>query len=133
MFTSDAEFPNPDWVSSVSAIPVAATSHAATARFGRNRPPVSPLETSEAVPILVDTGVLLGAIDADDADHNECAALLNHRGSGLLVPVTVIAETAWQLDTNVGADAEAALIDSVIAGELTVIGLTTADYVRLSN
>ena len=82
------------------------------------------------MPILVDTGVLLGAIDADDAAHTRCAALLDLHAPGLLVPGTVIAEAAWQLENNVGVDAEAALIDSVIAGELTVIDLTAADYGR---
>lgn len=82
------------------------------------------------MPILIDTGVLLGAIDADDAAHTRCAALLDVHAPGLLVPVTVIAEAAWQLENNVGVEAEAALIDSVIAGELTVVDITAADYVR---
>ncbi len=49
---------------------------------------------------------------------------------GLLVPVTVIAEASWQLENNVGVDAEVALLDAVIAGELTVVNLTPNDYVR---
>ena len=82
------------------------------------------------MPVLVDTGVLLGAIDADDADHPECAATLERYSGRLLVPTTVISETAWQLETNVGVDAEAALIDAVIAGELPIVDMQAADYVR---
>jgi len=55
--------------------------------------------------ILVDTGVLLGAIDADDNDHHAAAGALDRYIGELLVPVTVIAETAWQLERNVGPDA----------------------------
>lgn len=82
------------------------------------------------MPILVDTGVLLGAIDADDASHVAAAEVLQRHQGGLLVPATVLAETAWQLEHNVGVDAEAALIDAVIAGELAVVDLTERDYVR---
>ena len=78
------------------------------------------------MPILVDTGVLLGAIDADDAAHTRCAALLDVHAPGLPVPVTVIADAAWQLENNVGVEAEAAFI----TGELTVVDITAADYVR---
>lgn len=81
--------------------------------------------------ILVDTGVLLGAIDADDAAHEDCSTVLErHASGGLLVPVTVIAEAAWQLENNVGVDAEAALLDAVISGELTVMDIGADDYVR---
>lgn len=83
------------------------------------------------MPILIDTGVLLGAIDADDSAHEDCSVLLErHASGGLLVPVTVIAEAAWQLETNVGVDAEAALLDAVISGELTVMDIVADDYVR---
>ncbi len=82
------------------------------------------------MPILADTGVLLGGIDADDATHDRCAAVLNDHAGQLLVPATVIAETAWQLERNVGVDAEAALLDAVVAGELAVAELTITDYTR---
>lgn len=80
--------------------------------------------------MLVDTGVLLGGIDADDADHVECAAVLVRYSGRILVPTTVISETAWQLETNIGVEAEAALIDAVIAGELPIVDMQPADYVR---
>ncbi len=46
------------------------------------------------------------------------------------MPTTVISETAWQLENNVGVDAEATLIDAVIAGELPIVDMQAADYVR---
>ena len=80
--------------------------------------------------ILVDTGVLLGAIDADDNDHSAAAGALDRYIGQLLVPVTVIAETAWQLERNVGPDAEADFLDAIVSGELTAVDLTPADYKR---
>ncbi len=62
--------------------------------------------------LLVDTGVLLGAADADDADHAATSQLL-------YVPVPVIAETSWQIERNLGPEAEARFLGAVIAGELT--------------
>jgi uncharacterized protein len=82
------------------------------------------------VDVLVHTGVLLGAIDADDSAHAASADVLSHWRSRLRVPVTVLAETAWQLERNVGVEAEAGLLDAVVAGELEVVDLTTDDYRR---
>jgi uncharacterized protein len=82
------------------------------------------------VDVLVDTGVLLGAIDADDSAHAASADVLNRWRSRLCVPVTVLAETAWQLERNVGVEAEAGLLDAVVSGELEVVDLTAADYRR---
>lgn len=82
------------------------------------------------MPILVDTGVLLGAIDADDADHQAAVEVLDRYTGQLLVPATVIAETAWQVERNLGAEAEARFLEAVLAGELEVIDLTRTDYQR---
>ena len=43
----------------------------------------------------MDTGVLLGAADADDADHLVTSRFLASSNEVLLVPVPVIAETSW--------------------------------------
>ncbi|MDZ7732658.1 MAG: PIN domain-containing protein [Acidimicrobiia bacterium] len=82
------------------------------------------------MPLLVDTGVLLGAADADDADHAVTSGLLSSSTDVLLVPVLVVAETAWQLERNLGPDAEARFLESMIAGELTRVDLTDADWER---
>lgn len=82
------------------------------------------------MPLLVDTGVLLGATDADDADHAVTSQLLEGADEELLVPVPVIAETSWQLERNLGPEAEAQILEAVNAGELTLIDLTDADWRR---
>ncbi len=64
--------------------------------------------------VLVDTGVLLGAIDADDAEHQRAVDTLDRYAGQLLVPATVIAETAWQARAqSCRPETEAALVDAV--------------------
>jgi uncharacterized protein len=82
------------------------------------------------VPILVDTGILIAAIDISDADHVEAAGVLHRNAGQLFVPSTVAAETAWQLEHNVGVAAEAGFLDAIVSGELKVIDLLSVDYVR---
>ena len=80
--------------------------------------------------IVVDTGVLLAAADADDADHATCAALLRaHRGQ-LKVPGPVITETAWRVERNLGPLAEAQFLRLITTGQIEVIALRLADYGR---
>lgn len=80
--------------------------------------------------IVVDTGVLLGAADGDDADHDRCAGLLRSERGQLVVPAPVVPETAWQIETNLGSAAEAAFLRLITDEELNVVDLNLADYGR---
>lgn len=80
--------------------------------------------------IVVDTGVLLGAADADDQDYQRCSALLRARRGELNVPAPVIVETAWQIERNLGPTAEARFLGLITAGQLEVVDLAVADYTR---
>ncbi len=83
--------------------------------------------------IVVDTGVLLGAADAGDHDHERCSELLrDHRGE-LSVPAPVIPETAWQIERNLGPAAEIRFLRLITTGALTVINLDLADYARCAD
>ena len=80
--------------------------------------------------IVVDTGILLGAADEADADHDRCAELLRlHRGE-LTVPAPVIPETAWQIERNLGPRSEADFLRLITTGELDVADLSVDDYQR---
>lgn len=81
--------------------------------------------------ILVDTGVLLGAADADDNDHDLTARFLAGTTDELLVTVPVIAETSWQIERNLGARAEIAFLQSFTEGGLTRIDLGSGDWQRV--
>ncbi len=80
--------------------------------------------------VVVDTGVLVAAADADDADHDACAQLLRDRRGQLVVPSPVIPETCWQIERNLGPRSEAAFLRLIIAGDLDVVDLAVADYRR---
>jgi predicted nucleic acid-binding protein len=82
------------------------------------------------VTVIVDTGILLAAADADDTDHEHCARLLREHRSRLRVPAPVVPECSWQIEQHLGPSAEARFLRLITSGELTVIDLTLADYVR---
>lgn len=80
--------------------------------------------------IVVDTGPLVAAVDADSNDHRQCAALLDERVDELVIPASVVVEACWMLTRLVGARAEAELLASIADGELHVEPLDSADYRR---
>ena len=80
--------------------------------------------------LLVDTGVLLAAADSTDRDHQRCAELLAERRGDLNVVSLVAAETAWQIERNLGPRSEAAFVRLITVDELTVVDPTAADWER---
>ena len=80
--------------------------------------------------LLVDTGVLLAAADSTDRDHARCAGLLAERRGDLTVVSLVVAETAWQIERNLGPRSEAAFVRLITGGELTVVDPIAADWER---
>ena len=56
--------------------------------------------------------------------------MLRRQSDELLVLSTVVAETAWQVERVLGPHAEAAFLDAILAGELSLVELEPADYVR---
>jgi len=79
---------------------------------------------------LLDTGVLYAAIDRSDAHHEASARLLSTLPGRLLLPVTVLTETSWHVEKNLGAKSEAAFLTSVAKGELELVDLTVEDVGR---
>jgi predicted nucleic acid-binding protein len=83
--------------------------------------------------IVVDTGPLVAALDADDADHERCLDLLETRQGTLLVPGPVLTEVCWLLERERGTDAEAAFLEAIARGELELVAVTTADLQRMAD
>lgn len=79
--------------------------------------------------LLVDTNIFVAAADTSTPEHEQCVAVLDEH-SDLVVPAPVGVETAWMIESRLGAEAEAAFVDSVATGELEVVGLTEADWAR---
>ena len=80
--------------------------------------------------ILVDTGILFAMADLDDAWHESVKTFLQNSADVLLVPVTVLPEICYLLNTHLNRESERKLIASVIQGELRIEGLTNDDFRR---
>jgi uncharacterized protein len=83
--------------------------------------------------IVVDTGPLVAALDADDADHRRCLDLLESHPGPLLVPAPVLTEVCWLLERERGSTAEAAFLDALESGELQLVDITKADLRRMAD
>jgi uncharacterized protein len=83
--------------------------------------------------ILVDTGILYALADADDRWHHSASAWLEDVSELLIVSVTALPEVAYLLQTRLGAAAELAFVQSLVAGELDVEDLRRPDLVRCSD
>lgn len=79
--------------------------------------------------VLVDTGILYAAADADDAWHERAAGWLVDARSPLLVPVTVIPEVCYLVQTRLGSSAELLFVRS-LQEDLLVEALTDGDLER---
>ena len=80
--------------------------------------------------ILVDTGILYAMADLDDAWHEPVKAFLKNITDVLVVPITVLPEICYLLNTHLGKESERKLIASITQGELRVEGLTHDDFRR---
>lgn len=81
--------------------------------------------------IVVDTGPIVAALDADDADHQRCLDVLEHHPGPLLVPAPVLTEVCYLLERERGSDAEAAFLDALAADELRLVDLQRSDLLRM--
>lgn len=85
--------------------------------------------------ILVDTGPLVAAAITRQPDHRACVNLftgLRLAGREMLVPPTVVAETAFMLEKLGGARAEAAFIRALARRDFVSVDLEDDDYGRIA-
>ena len=81
--------------------------------------------------IIWDTGALVAAADADDQDHARCVELMRRTPRPLLVPYPVLTEVCYMLEREHGTRAEAAFLNSVSTGQISLIPLTRTDVDRM--
>jgi predicted nucleic acid-binding protein len=83
--------------------------------------------------IVCDTGPLVAAALANDDHHHACVELftgLHLARRPLLVPATVVAEVGYLLGREAGPKLESLFLDSLAAGDFTLVDLTAADFAR---
>jgi hypothetical protein len=79
---------------------------------------------------LVDTGILYAMADIDDAWHEPVKTFLQNTTDALVVPITVLPEICYLLNTHLSQESEKKLIASITQGELRIEGLTNEDFRR---
>lgn len=82
--------------------------------------------------VMADTGVCYGATDRDDPRHTDCAGVLDAHTGELLIPVPVVVETAWLIESRLGPAAEAGFLQAVNTGELERVDLLAEDWARVA-
>lgn len=82
------------------------------------------------MPLILDTGPLLAALDAADPDHRACARLIEDASEDLLIPTLVLAELDYWCQARLGGDAWLVLLDDVLTGAYRVEHPTGADLHR---
>lgn len=80
--------------------------------------------------MIIDTGVLVAAIDRSDRHHEQCAVLLAG-GAELVVPVLAVAEVAHFVGRRMGPDQEVAFLAAIRDGELVVEAVDPEDWPRI--
>jgi len=80
--------------------------------------------------VVADTGPLYALIDSSDAWHDRVVKWWRARPRNVVVPVSVLPEVSYLLQTRIGPAAEQAFIRAVADGELVVEALEPEDIVR---
>ena len=80
--------------------------------------------------VVADTGPLYALVDASDAWHERVVEWWKQNRRPIIVPVTVIPEVAYLLQTRIGLDAEIEFVRSVADGELTAESVEAGDFDR---
>src|SRR5262245_33362629 len=86
---------------------------------------------SGGVIAVVDSGPLYAAVDADDADHYRCLAVLERPDLRLFVPAMVVAEATYLIGTRLGPAIEAAFLNGL--SEFDVLGPSGEDLRRMAD
>jgi predicted nucleic acid-binding protein len=82
------------------------------------------------VTVVADTGALYALVDASDAWHSRVVAWWRSNSSAVVVPITVLPEVSYLLQTRIGPAAEFAFVQAVAEEDFTVESAEPEDLVR---
>lgn len=80
--------------------------------------------------LILDTGPLLGLLDADDPDHARCVSMVEELREDLAVPGTVLVELDYWVLKLLGRDAWTTFVDDLAAGAYRLIQPDETDLRR---
>lgn len=82
--------------------------------------------------LVIDTGPLLASIDADDANHAACAALISGTSERRVVPAPVLPELDHLLRSVGRRDAFLTVLEDIRRGSYRLEDLREPDYARVT-
>lgn len=82
--------------------------------------------------VVADTGPLYALVDRSDAWHERVTAWWTAQSRQIRVPITVLPEVCYLLQTRISAQAEQAFVRSVANGELIIEPVESDDMLRAS-
>ena len=80
--------------------------------------------------VIADTGPLYALIDKNDTWHARVVAWWTERGRNVVIPISVLPEVSYLLQTRIGPAAEQAFIRAVADGEFVTESLEPEDITR---
>jgi len=82
------------------------------------------------VALVLDTSVLLAALDAADPDHGRCAELIDETRENLIVPTLVLSELDYWCHERLTAKVWPAFLEDLLAGAYGAESPTQGDLER---
>ena len=83
--------------------------------------------------VVADTGPIYALIDASDRWHARVNAWWARATSDVVLPVTILAEVTYLLQTRIGPVAEEAFVRAIADGEFTIEPLDDEDLPRIAD
>jgi uncharacterized protein len=75
---------------------------------------------------------LFAYVDRDDRHHESCLEILETHPGPLLVPMLVITEVAYLLQTRLGVEAEVRFLADFVEGNLIPEPVSPSDWLRIT-
>ncbi len=82
--------------------------------------------------LVIDAGPLYAYVDADDAHHDTCLALLEDHPGPLVVPMLVVTEVAYLLANRLGHEAEVRFLGDFASGAFAPAPVDLDDWLRIA-
>jgi len=80
--------------------------------------------------LILDTGVVLAAINRGDPHHRACADLLTHVTESLILPAAVLSEVDYWIRKRMSVDNWRTLVEDIHAGAYVLEHTTEDDLLR---
>jgi predicted nucleic acid-binding protein len=85
------------------------------------------------VTVVADTGALYALVDRSDAWHARVLAWWKQNREPVVVPVSVIPEVTYLLQTRIGVAAETGFVRAIVDGEFTTEPVEPEDFERAAD